>query len=197
MNDIIKSEFFRKAVHLSNAIIPLSYYHFFSNKIDIIIVLAFFLIFCFFIEIYRKNNLKLSKFFSNWFEFMMREKEKKGEITGATWVFVGALFTILLVPDPFNIISLLFLSFGDTFAAIVGMKFPYIKLGRKTLSGSIAGFFACLSIGLVIDIPIAYEIIILGAFMAMFIEILPLPVNDNVSIPIFSGLSMYYFSLII
>ena len=197
MNDIIKSEVARKAIHLSNAIIPLSYYYLFSNKIDMIIVLASFLIFCFFIEIYRKNSLLLSKIFSNWFEFMMRDKEKKGEITGATWVFVGALFTILLVPDPFNIISLLFLSFGDTFAAIIGIKFPYLKLGKKTLSGSIAGFFACLSIGLVIDIPIAFEIILLGAFMAMFIEILPLPINDNVSMPIFSGLSMYYFSLII
>ena len=197
MNDIIKSEFARKAIHLSNAIIPLSYYYFFSNKIDMIIVLASFLIFCFFIEIYRKNNLKLSRVFSNWFEFMMRDSEKKGELTGATWVFVGALFTILLVPDPFNIISLLFLSFGDTFAAIIGLKFPFIKLGRKTLSGSIAGFFACLTIGLVIDIPITYEIIILGSFIAMFVEILPLPINDNVSIPIFSGLSMYYFSLIV
>ena len=37
---------------------------------------------------------------------MMRDNEKKGEITGATWVFTGALFTILLVPDPYNIISL-------------------------------------------------------------------------------------------
>ena len=197
MNDIIKSEFFRKAVHLSNAIIPLSYYFFSPDKIDMIIVLASFLILCFFIEIYRKNNLKLSRIFSNWFEFMMRDEEKKGELTGATWVFVGALFTILLVPDPFNIISLLFLSFGDTFAAIIGRKFPYIKLGRKTLSGSIAGFLACIAIGLVIDIAITYEIIILGAFMAMFIEALPMPVNDNVSIPVFSGLSMYYFSLII
>ena len=197
MNDIIKSEVARKAIHLSNAIIPLSYHYFFSDKIDMIIVLASFLILCFFIEIYRKNNLKLSRIFSNWFEFMMRDEEKKGELTGATWVFVGALFTILLVPDPFNIISLLFLSFGDTFAAIIGRKFPYIKLGRKTLSGSIAGFLACIAIGLVIDIAITYEIIILGAFMAMFIEALPMPVNDNVSIPVFSGLSMYYFSLII
>ena len=197
MNDIIKSEFARKAIHLSNVIIPLSYYYFFPDKIDMIIILAFFLIFCFFIEIYRKKNLKLSRFFSNWFEFMMRDKEKKGDLTGATWVFAGALFTILLVPDPFNILSLLFLSFGDTFAAIIGTKLPYIKIGRKTLSGSIAGFFSCIIIGLVIDIPINIEIIILGAFMAMFIEVLPLPVNDNVSIPIFSGLSMYYFSLII
>ena len=197
MNDIIKSEFARKAIHLSNAIIPFSYYYFLPDKLDMIIILASCLILCFFIEIYRKKNQKISIFFSNWFEFMMRDSEKKGEITGATWVFVGALFTILLVPDPYNIISLLFLSFGDTFAAIIGMKFPYIKLGRKTLSGSIAGFFACLAIGLVIDLPIAYEIIIFGAFTAMLIEILPLAVNDNVSIPIFSGLSMYYFSFII
>ena len=197
MNDIIKSEFARKAIHLSNAIIPFSYYYFLPDKLDMIIILASCLILCFFIEIYRKINQKISIFFSNRFEFMMRDSEKKGEITGATWVFVGALFTILLVPDPYNIISLLFLSFGDTFAAIIGMKFPYIKLGRKTLSGSIAGFFACLAIGLVIDLPIAYEIIIFGAFTAMLIEILPLAVNDNVSIPIFSGLSMYYFSFII
>ena len=197
MNEIMKSEFARKAIHLSNAIIPLGYYYFFPDKIDMIIILASFLIFCFFIEINRENNLTLSIIFSNSFEFMMREKEKKGDLTGATWVFVGALFTILLVPDPFNIISLLFLSFGDTFAAIIGMKFPYIKIGRKTLTGSIAGFFACLIVGLVIDFPITYEIIILGAFIAMFVEILPLPINDNVSMPIFSGLSMYYFSLII
>ena len=99
--------------------------------------------------------------------------------------------------DSVNVLSLLFLSFGDTFAAIIGKKIPYIKLGKKTISGSIAGFFACLAIGLIIDIPINYGIIIFGAFLAMFIEILPLPVNDNVSIPIISGLSMYYFSLII
>ena len=193
----MKSELARKAIHLSNAIIPLSYYYIFQDKIDMIILLVSFLIFCFFIEIYRKNNLILSKIFSNWIDFMMRDNEKRGELTGATWVFVGALFTILLVPDPYNVLSLLFLSIGDTFAAIIGTRFPYIKLGKKTLSGSIAGLFSCLFIGLVVDIPISYEIIIFGSFMAMFIEILPLPINDNVSIPIFSGLSMYYFSLII
>ena len=193
----MKSELARKAIHLSNAIIPLSYYYIFQDKIDMIILLVSFLIFCFFIEIYRKNNLILSKIFSNWIDFMMRDNEKRGELTGATWVFVGALFTILLVPDPYNVLSLLFLSIGDTFAAIIGTRFPYIKLGKKTLSGSIAGLFSCLFIGLVVDIPISYEIIIFGSFMAMFIEILPLPINDNVSIPIFSGLSMYFFSLII
>ncbi|MEC7849745.1 MAG: hypothetical protein VX993_03290 [Candidatus Neomarinimicrobiota bacterium] len=125
----------------------------------------------------------------------MRDLEKKGEITGATWVFAGALFTVLLIPYPYSIYALLFLSVGDTFAAIIGMKFPFIRVGGKTISGSISGFIACVIAGLIIDISISYQILLFGAFMAMLIELLPLPINDNVSIPIFSGLSMYYYSI--
>ena len=195
MNSNIKSEFARKAIHISNAIIPLSYLYLFQEKIDMIIILAFFLVLCFFIEIARKENYLVSIFFSKRLSFMMRDLEKKGEITGATWVFVGALFTILLIPYPYSIYSLLFLSVGDTFAAIIGMKFPFIRVGGKTISGSISGFIACVIVGLIIDISISYQILLFGAFIAMLIELLPLPINDNVSIPIFSGLSMYYLSV--
>ena len=195
MSSNIKSEFARKAIHISNAIIPLSYLYLFQDKIDMIIILAFFLVLCFFIEIARQENYLVSIFFSKRLSFMMRDLEKKGEITGATWVFVGALFTILLIPYPYSIYALLFLSVGDTFAAIIGMKFPFIRVGGKTISGSISGFIACVISGLIIDISISYQILLFGAFMAMLIELLPLPINDNVSIPIFSGLSMYYYSI--
>jgi len=195
VNSNIKSEFARKAIHISNAIIPLSYLYLFQDKIDMIIILAFFLVLCFFIEIARQENYLVSIFFSKRLSFMMRDLEKKGEITGATWVFVGALFTVLLIPYPYSIYALLFLSVGDTFAAIIGMKFPFIRVGGKTISGSISGFIACVIAGLIIDISISYQILLFGAFMAMLIELLPLPINDNVSIPIFSGLSMYYYSI--
>ena len=195
MSSNIKNEFARKAIHISNVIIPLSYLYLIQDNIDMIIILAFFLVLCFFIEIARKENYLVSIFFSKQLSFMMRDDEKKGEITGATWVFVGALFTILLIPYPYSIYSLLFLSVGDTFAAIIGMKFPFINVGGKTISGSISGFMACVITGLIIDISISYQILLFGAFMAMLIELLPLPINDNVSIPIFSGLSMYYLSI--
>ena len=39
---------------------------------------------------------------------MMRESEKEGQITGATWVFAGSLITIILIPKPFCIIALFF-----------------------------------------------------------------------------------------
>ena len=191
------NELFRKAIHISNIIIPFGYLYIFQDKIEMLVILSFFLILCFFIELARKKNDNVLIFFNNYFRFMMRENEKEGALTGATWVFVGALFTILLIPAPFSILSLLFLSVGDTFAALIGMQFPYLKLGEKTLSGSIAGFIACLISGLIIDIHISNDVLIFGAFMAMFIEIMPLSFDDNVTIPIFSGFSMYCFSMVV
>ena len=191
------NELFRKAIHISNIIIPFGYLYIFQDKIEMLVILSFFLILCFFIELSRNKNDKVLSVFNKYFRFMMRENEKKGALTGATWVFVGALFTVLLIPAPFSILSLLFLSVGDTFAALIGMQFPYLKLGEKTLSGSIAGFFACIIVGLIIDIHISHDVLIFGAFMAMFIEIMPLSFDDNVTIPIFSGLSMYSYTLIV
>ena len=70
-------------------------------------------IFCFFIEIFRNQNSFISKFFAKYLSFMMRNFEKRGSITGSTWVFVGALITIILVPQPFSLLALFFLAFGD------------------------------------------------------------------------------------
>ncbi len=191
------NELFRKAIHISNIIIPFGYLYIFQDRIEMLIILSFFLILCFFIELARKKNDKVLSFFNQYFRFMMRENEKKGELTGATWVFVGALFTVLLIPPPFSILSLMFLSVGDTFAAIIGMQYPYLKLGKKTLTGSISGFIACIILGLIIDIHISSDILIFGAFMAMFIEIMPLSFDDNVTIPIFSGFSMYVYNTVV
>ena len=126
---------------------------------------------------------------------MMRNSEKKGEITGATWVFAGSLITIILVPKPFCIIALFFLAIGDTFAALVGMNYPFLKIGRKTLSGSIACFVTCCIIGVLFSFGLKTTIIIFGALIATLTELLSRKINDNLSIPIFSGISMYLINI--
>jgi len=196
MVEIGNSEISRKTIHILSAIMPLFHIYVFREKIEMIIVLSLMLIFCFFIENSR-NNPVIYKVFNKYLFFMMRNFEKKGELTGATWVFVGSLFTIIFVPNPFCILALFFLSVGDTFAAIIGIKYPYIKIGKKTLSGSIACFISCIAIGLIIDQGINIEVLIFGALIASIVELISFKINDNVLIPIVSGFSMYIFSITI
>ena len=190
------NEIFRKFIHVLSAIIPLSHIYVFKEKIDMILFLSLMLIFCFFVENVR-NDLQTNKVFKKYLFFMMRNFEKKGSLTGATWVFVGSLLSIIIVPRPFCIIALLFLSVGDTFAAIIGIKYPYFKIGKKTLSGSLACFIACLGVGLIFNQILDIEILIFGALVASIVELISFNINDNVSIPLVSGSAMYIISMII
>ena len=197
MFNIEMREISRKAIHIFSVIIPLLHIYIFKNKIDMIIFLSAMVIFCFFIEIFRNQNSFISKFFEKYLFFMMRSFEKQGSLTGSTWVFVGALITIILVPQPFSLLALFFLAFGDTLAALVGMKFPFLKVGNKTLSGFFACFIMCLFVGLILNFEISSKIILIGAFTAAIAELTSIKINDNISIPVLSGFAMYLGSILI
>ena len=197
MSKIGVREIFRKTIHIFNFIIPLFHIYIFKNKIDMIIFLSAMVIFCFFIEIFRNQNLLISKIFEKYLFFMMRSFEKQGSLTGSTWVFVGALITIILVPQPFSLLALFFLAFGDTLAALVGIKFPFIKIGNKTLSGAFACFIMCFSVGLILDFGIGLDIILIGAFTATISELISIKINDNILIPVLSGCAMYLGSIVV
>ena len=197
MKQIEVSEFSRKIFHLLNMVIPLIHVYFIEDRMGMLIFLSLMLIICFFIEVLRTRYFILHKFFKKYLHFMMRDSEKEGEITGATWVFAGSLFTIMLIPKPFCIVALFFLAVGDTFAALVGMNYPFLKIGRKTLSGSIACFITCCIIGLLFSHSLNTSTIMFGAFIATLTELSSMKINDNLSIPIFSGLSMYSFNTLL
>ena len=197
MKQLEVSEFSRKIFHLLNMVIPLIHIYFIEDRMGMLIFLSLMLIICFFIEVLRTRYFILHKFFKKYLHFMMRDSEKEGEITGATWVFAGSLFTIMLIPKPFCIVALFFLAVGDTFAALVGMNYPFLKIGRKTLSGSFACFITCCIIGLLFSHSLNTSTIMFGAFIATLTELSSMKINDNLSIPIFSGISMYSFNILL
>ena len=197
MFEIGIKEISRKTIHILNIIIPLSHIYIFTNKIDMIIFLSAMIIFCFFIEISRNQNSFISKIFEKYLSFMMRSFEKQGSLTGSTWVFAGALITIVLVPKPFCLLALFFLAFGDTVAALVGIKFPFIKIGSKTLSGSFACFVMCLLVALILNFDISLIVILIGALTATIAELISIKINDNILIPVLSGCSMYLGNILI
>ena len=121
---------------------------------------------------------------------MLRDYESRGEITGATWMLISSCLTIGLFSKEIAVPALLFLTVGDTFAAIVGITFPIGRIKGKTISGSITGLILSLTVILPIMRDINAEILILGGVAAMLIELSPIPLNDNLTIPVLSGFIM-------
>jgi dolichol kinase len=116
-------------------------------------------------------------------------------ISGLPWTLAGSLLTMLFFHDK-NIVmvSMLYLSFGDTAAALFGKKHGRTRTWYdKTLEGSLACFIVCVIAGLFFLKP-TYAV--LGAACATVIEILPWPLNDNFWMPLVSaGLLTFLFSI--
>jgi len=149
------------------------------------------------LEISRKKWDIVESLFEKHFNFMLRQSEFDEDLTGATWLLFGSTITVFLFPIHIAVPSLLFLTVGDAFAAIVGKGIPVGKTGNKYLSGTIAGIVTSCGIALWINQHLPGEIIILSSVASMLVEVAPIPMNDNLTIPLTGGLVMSYGMMVL
>ncbi len=139
------------------------------------------------LETIRLLYPSVNRFLLKLFEGTYREKEKEN-VSTLIWTLSGAFLTIFLFPENKSIVtlSLLYLTLGDSVAALIGIKLGKIKLGSrgKSLEGSLA-FFAVAFLCSIFFVKIEYAFI--TAFIGAAIEFLPLPVDDNFILPIFTA----------
>ena len=99
----------------------------------------------------------------------------------------GILLTLLLFPRPASNAAIVIFALGDSTASLFGKMFgkrtlPFNK--GKTLEGSLIGFvFASSAAAFFVNPFMAAS----GAAAAMLIESLPLPINDNLVLPLVTG----------
>lgn len=99
----------------------------------------------------------------------------------------GILLTLLLFPRPASYAAIAIFVLGDSTASIFGKTFGKRTLWfnkGKTLEGSLIGFVFALSAAAFFVNPLVAAI---GAAVAMLIESLPLPINDNLVLPLVTG----------
>ena len=186
-------EYIRKIIHLFSLIIPFGYLYLITDKyvmVQILIVLN--IIFLFF-DITRHRIVWIQSIFKYFFNDMLRGHEQRGHLTGATWVIIGSLISILIFTKHVAVIALIFMSLGDTAAGLIGQKFGKHKVGNKTWEGFLAGLIICIIVA--INFPfLPLKISLVGALVAMIMEILPMPLDDNFKIPLGSGAIMMMLS---
>jgi dolichol kinase len=121
---------------------------------------------------------------------VFRAWEDQG-VLGSTWFVVGMMPTLLLFGRDAGNTAVLFLAWGDPAAEFAGQRWG--RVGQvKTLAGSLGCLGACLVAGLVgVGLGgLSPWAALAGAVVATLVERWPPPPDDNVWMPILSGLTM-------
>ncbi len=95
-------------------------------------------------------------------------------------------------------LALSFLAVGDAVATIVGKYIGKRRFLGKTLEGDLACLISCVAIGFVFyyaGLSISLLTIFLGSVSATIMEAVPLPINDNLTMPLFAGVVMTVMQL--
>jgi len=143
------------------------------------------------IELYRLQIPSFRKLFHRLFGLILRKHERR-DFTGATFLIFSGMLSIVFFKPVIAFLAMSYLAIGDTFAAIIGMS-----IGKRKfigLSKSIEGSLACFTSIMIFSIffgrelnPWVYSI---GALAATWAELWNIPVDDNVKIPLLSGIAM-------
>lgn len=187
------SEYKRKLIHLFNLAIPFGYLYIFPEKWVFVKLLSILMVLFIIFDILRHKVTWVKSLFSLFIDSMLRSHEQEGKLTGATWVMIGAVISIILFSKPVAIIALIFMSLGDSAAGLIGQRYGKHKIWNKSWEGFFGGLFVCIIIGMNYSL-LPMTISLSGAVAAMVMEIVPIPLDDNFKIPLGAGAIMMMLS---
>jgi dolichol kinase len=144
------------------------------------------------IELIRLKVPGVNRLFLWLFKPLLR-KEEASRLTGTSYTLVASLIAFLVFPRDIAVVALAFLAVGDAMATIVGKKIGKTRFLGKTLEGDLACFISCIVVGLIFyyaGLDISLLAILVGSLGATIAGAIPLPVNDNLILPLFAGLVM-------
>lgn len=129
----------------------------------------------------------------------MRKAERDEErlhLTGTGFFFAGNFLSIYLFDPTIATCTSLYLILGDLTAAIIGISFGRTRLtSGKSLEGALAMWLCCVLIGCTCycgHVRLAEYPVLVGASVATMAELLlPKWIDDNLSIPLLSGVGLH------
>jgi dolichol kinase len=181
----------RKLFHVLGGLGLLSLYFVFGRKTALglygalaVLVAAF--------EAARLRVPALNRFFYSHFGSFIRENEEH-RMTGTVPYIFGVGISFWAFSAPAASAAVCFLAFGDVAATTVGQRFGKTKIGSKSLEGTAAFAAAALLGGFIPSLAgmgMPPLILMVGVLVASVVELLPGPLNDNLTIPVLAGAAM-------
>jgi dolichol kinase/phosphoserine phosphatase len=178
------SDIVRETIHASGILMPIIAIH--SGKYYVAYFILIITLLYIMSELARVEKKSIPLF--SWITRHAATQSELGEFATTPLLFAaGIVLTLLIYPAQASGAAIAAFALGDSTASLGGKAFgrTYLSINKgKTLEGSLTGFvFAFL--GALIFVPPWLALI--GAAAAMMIELLPLPLNDNLVIPLVTG----------
>lgn len=192
---ITKEVLMRKAVHSVGAFILVILALFGLLKAQLVILSMTTL---YLASEYLRLSGRSLPFFSWLTRLASSEDEQRDIVMAPIWFALGALSTITLFPFKYALIGVLTLSIGDPVASLVGLsvknRHPSPFNESKSIEGTLAGLLVAVLACAFFTDPITS---IIGCTAGMIVEASPIPINDNLTIPIISSLASYAFCILL
>jgi len=205
----VMKELERKAFHVAGLIIPSAYIAVLESGMltrrQSSIILGTLAAMQMSIEVGRKLSERFNQYVIGFMKRTMRPEElKENRVTGTVYFMTGNFLVVWLFEPGVAVVSQLFLVVGDLMAALVGIAYGRIKVTKsKSLEGCFGCFASCAVVGFAFlswALPAASFLQVLalssaGGFVATVTELYSedgLLINDNMTIPFFSGLAVTY-----
>jgi dolichol kinase len=189
----------RKAIHLGSILIPLGLLYEWlpwpRGRHQFALFFLVLLVGAIAIDLLRIHQLRVRSFFRGFFGEMIREHEQLG-LLGSTYLLLASLLAVEIFPQPIAAAAIGFTVLGDAFAAIVGRAFGRHRLFRKSVEGALGGFVACLVWASFLSAAgfVPWTTTLAGAAVASLVELLPIPLDDNLGMTLASGYAMKLLS---
>jgi diacylglycerol kinase (CTP) len=128
---------------------------------------------------------------------LMRRSEREG-VSGLPFYALGVSLSLFFYSRDIAIVSTMFLVFSDPLSSFFGVLYGKDKiLPNKSLQGAVAGFFTCYLIALfygmnstTLGTHLLVFAVVAGVIGAASELISALNIDDNLTIPVLSGLGM-------
>jgi dolichol kinase len=184
------SELARKTVHFASLAVPIGL-HYLSPDLgrSLLLVLALGMLS---IDVVRLQVPRVRTIFYFFFGRILRDHERFN-LLGSTYLLLSSLICAYAFPKPIAVTALSFLVIGDTVAALIGRRWGRTRILDKSLEGSLACFASCLLAGWMLRLggeDLSPSMIWFGSLIATLVELLPIPLDDNMRIPFAAGFAM-------
>lgn len=185
----------RKAIHLGFIILPLDLLHevlpWPRGRAQFSLLFVVLTAGAVALDLLRIHEDRVRRFFRQFFGELIREHERFS-LLGSTYLLLAALLAIEIFPQPVAAAALGFTVLGDATGALVGRGWGRHRIFNKSLEGAAGCFGACLLWATYVSAftPLTLPVMLAGALVATLVEMLPIPLDDNLGITLASGYAM-------